>query len=161
MKNYNRAFFDEYMKLDDLCRQMFNSSKGITQYIEAMESTSAAKSRNIPDWESDLKMLKQYRHIRNNLAHTPGEFHRDICVQYDVTWIQLFYERIEKRKDPLALLFKQSNVHNTVKKPVVVTKKKKRRKKKKSVLSEDMRTLLLIGVAVLAIGFIIWINTKI
>lgn len=160
MKNYNRAFFDEYTKLDDLCRQMFNSSKGITQYIESMESTSAAKTRNISDWDSDLKMLKQYRHIRNNLAHTPGEFHRDICVQYDVTWIQMFYDRIVKRKDPLALLFKQSNIHNTAKKPIVITQKKKRRKKKKSVLSEDMRTLLLIGIAILAIIIIIWINTK-
>lgn len=160
MKNYNRAFFDEYTKLDDLCRQMFNSKVGVTQYIESMESTTAAKARNIPDWESDLKMLKQYRHIRNNLAHTPGEFHRDICVQYDVTWIQMFYERIVKRKDPLALLFKQSNVHNTAKKPIVISKKKKRRKKKKSVVSEDMRTLLLIGVAILAIAFIVWINIK-
>lgn len=160
MKNYNRAFFDEYTKLDDLCRQMFNSSKGVTQYIESMESTPHKKRNNIPDWDSDLKMLKQYRHIRNNLAHTPGEFHRDICVQYDITWIQMFYEQILKRKDPLALLFKQSNIHNTAKKPIVITQKKKRRKKKKSVLSEDMRTLLLIGIAILAIIIIIWINTK-
>jgi hypothetical protein len=125
-----------------------------------MESTPYKKRNNIPDWDSDLKMLKQYRHIRNNLAHTPGEFHRDICVQYDITWIQMFYERILKRKDPLALLFKQSNIHNTAKKPIVITQKKKRHKKKKSVLSEDMRTLLLIGIAILAIIIIIWINTK-
>ena len=159
MKNYNRAFFDEYTKLDELCRQMFNSSKGITQYIESMESTSPAKARNIPDWESDLKMLKQYRHIRNNLAHTPGEFHRDICVQYDITWIQFFYDRIVKRKDPLALLFKQSNIHKTVKKPVVITKKK-RRSKKKSMFIEDMRSLLLIVAAIVVIIVIVWVNTK-
>lgn len=159
MKNYNRAFFDEYTKLDNLCRQMFNSSKGVTQYIESMESTSYKKRCNIPDWDSDLKMLKQYRHIRNNLAHTPGEFHRDICVQYDITWIQLFYERITKRKDPLALLFKQSNIHNGNKKPIVISKKK-RRKKKNSILSDNMRTLLLVGIAIIAIVIIIWINTK-
>lgn len=159
MKNYNRAFFDEYTKLDNLCRQMFNSSKGVTQYIESMESTSYKKRCNIPDWDSDLKMLKQYRHIRNNLAHTPGEFHRDICVQYDITWIQMFYERITKRKDPLALLFKQSNIHNGNKKPIVISKKK-RRKKKNNVLTDNMRTFLLIGIAIIAIVIIIWINTK-
>lgn len=159
MKNYNRAFFDEYTKLDNLCRQMFNSSKGVTQYIESMESTSYKKRCNIPDWDSDLKMLKQYRHIRNNLAHTPGEFHRDICVQYDITWIQMFYERITKRKDPLALLFKQSNIYNCNKKPIVISKKK-RRKKKNNVLTDNMRTLLLVGIAIIAIVIIIWINTK-
>lgn len=159
MKNYNRVFFDEYTKLDDLCRQMFNSSKGITQYIESMESTAYKKRCNIPDWESDLKMLKQYRHIRNNLAHTPGEFHRDICVQYDITWIQMFYDRIVKRKDPLALLFKQSNIHRTVKKPIVITKKKKR-SKKKICLSDDMRTMLLIVAAIAAIIVIVLINNR-
>ena len=60
MENLNRQFFDEYTKLDNLCRQMFNSEKGVTSYIEAMESTPAAKSRNVPEWGSDLKMLKQY-----------------------------------------------------------------------------------------------------
>ncbi len=160
MNNYNRAFFDEYTKLDNLCRQMFNSKVGVTQYIESMESTEFGKRSKIPDWDSDLKMLKQYRHIRNNLAHTPGEFHRDICVQYDVTWIQMFYERIVKRKDPLALLFKQSNMHKGKKKTIVISKKKKRHKKKKHAFSDNMHTFLLIGIALLAIIIIIWINTK-
>lgn len=159
MENYNREFFDEYTRLDNVCRQMFNTEKGVTEYINSMESTAYAKSRGVPDWDSDLRMLKQYRHIRNRLAHTPGAFRQDICVQYDVTWIMMFRERILKRKDPLAVLFRQARVQKSGQKakPVVVTPKK-HTKKRKIVLSDRARTLLMIGGALALIVIIILIN---
>ena len=141
MESINRMFFDEYTKLDNLCRQMFASdNSGVTAYIEAMASTPYAKRCNIPDWDSDLKMLKQYRHIRNHFAHTTGAFHEELCVQYDVTWIKNFTSRILTQKDPLALLFKMSrsknNKNNTSK-----HHSHKKSKKKKTVI--PLRLILL------------------
>ena len=159
MENLNRQFFDEYTKLDNLCRQMFNSEKGVTSYIEAMESTPAAKSRNVPEWGSDLKMLKQYRHIRNELAHSTGAFHRDICFSYDITWIKMFYNRITKQKDPLGILFsisqkKAGSKKNTSVKKHVTVKGKNRKKSKKDI---DMKAVgigfVLIMIAIILINF--------
>lgn len=138
MENINREFFDEYTKLDNLCRQMFNSERGVSSYIEAMESTPSSKSRNVPEWGSDLKMLKQYRHIRNELAHSTGAFHRDICFSYDITWIKMFYNRIIKRKDPLGVLFSiskkgGSQKKNTIAKRSVNVKGKSKKKTGKKI----------------------------
>jgi hypothetical protein len=154
MEKLNREFFDKYTALDNLCKQMFNAEKGVSSYIEAMESTSSSKSRNIPDWNSDLKMLKQYRHMRNELAHSTGAFHREVCVTYDVTWIEMFYERIKTRKDPLALLFKQSKQKST-KKTTIGAKKKKRKGKLNDGVFD---TKLIVGIAFALILLIVIIN---
>lgn len=106
MEKLNREFFDEYTALDDICRLMLNSNKGVTGYIDRMVNTPRSKSQKVREWESDLKMLKQYRHIRNTLAHTVGAFHQNICVRYDITWIKNFQGRIKRRTDPLSLAVK-------------------------------------------------------
>lgn len=128
MEKLNHQFYDEYTKLDELCRQMFNSDKGVTEYIEAMKNTPHSKAVKVKDWDSDLNMLKHYRHIRNYLAHTTGAFHQEVCLPYDITWIKGFYSRILKQKDPLSLLFSASSNGNAKGKKYGGSKKKKSKK---------------------------------
>ena len=129
MEKLNREFYDEYTRLDNLCRQMFNSDRGVSDYIEAMKNTPHSKAVKVKDWDSDLKMLKHYRHIRNYLAHTTGAFHQEVCLPYDITWVKGFYSRIMKQKDPLSLLFSTSSGRSVKGKKCGNTKKKKTKNK--------------------------------
>ena len=143
MEKLNREFFDEYTKLDGLCKMMLNSPKGISGYIESMYNVPLNKSRLVKEWDSDLKMLKQYRRIRNELAHSVGAFHREICVRYDITWIKQFQTRIKKKTDPLSLLFKASQ------------QKQRSKKKKKAQRKQLLKRAFWILVAVAVITLIV------
>ena len=39
MDNIEILFFEEYKKLDNLCKDLFKSDRGVSQYIEEMECT--------------------------------------------------------------------------------------------------------------------------
>lgn len=69
MDNIEILFFEEYKKLDNLCKDLFKSDRGVSQYIEEMECTPLSKSRLVELWQNDYKMLKHVRWIRNNIAH--------------------------------------------------------------------------------------------
>ena len=148
MEKLNREFYDEYTRLDNLCRQMFNSDRGVSDYIEAMKNTPHGKAVKVKDWDSDLKMLKHYRHIRNYLAHTAGAFHQEVCLPYDITWVKGFYSRIMKQKDPLSLLFSTSSGRS------VKGKKRGNTKKKKTKNTGTWLVGLLFVIAVIVIWLI-------
>lgn len=69
MDNIEILFFEEYKKLDNLCKDLFKSDRGVSQHIEEMECTPLSKSRLVESWQDDYKMLKHVRWIRNNIAH--------------------------------------------------------------------------------------------
>lgn len=106
MNHLNHILFEEYKRLDELCRQIYGSQPGITHYIDDMKGVLEINYRHIPNWKADLKQLIRIRHIRNDLAHRQGAFDEEICTQEDIEWSQEFHERILKRSDPLALLHK-------------------------------------------------------
>lgn len=106
MEEQNRIFFDEYTRLDNLCRDLYRTDAGVTSYIENMKSTPWREAHNVRGWEDDLKQLHHLRHIRNHLAHTPGAFCQAFCTQEDIYWVDNFYQRLLSRTDPIALLQK-------------------------------------------------------
>ena len=57
----------------------------------------------IGGWEQDLKQLKHYRWVRNQIAHKPDCTEEDLCSFVDEEWILGFYDRIMNQTDPLAL----------------------------------------------------------
>lgn len=105
----NEIFLEEYKRLDKLCREIYQSEKGITSYIDDMKSVSAHKSIYVPNWNPDLKNLIKLRHIRNQLTHEVGTLNVSMCTQSDIDWLKEFYNRILNTKDPLSLLTKQIN----------------------------------------------------
>ena len=108
MSNLNYIFFEEFKHLEKLCREIYQSNSGVSDYINDMEKVSAKDFRNIKDWERDLKQLKRLRKIRNTLAHVEGAFSQNICTQNDIDWLKEFYQRIMKQTDPIALLRQNS-----------------------------------------------------
>ena len=53
-ENHILEFLDTYKKLDELCRQLFLSDKGVSQYIDEMSSEGYGKWR-VAGWERDYK----------------------------------------------------------------------------------------------------------
>ncbi len=95
-------FFETYKRLDNLCKDLLRSDKGVTTYIFEMEQC-ASSAYQINGWKDDYEKLKYYRHIRNKIAHEPGCVETDFCSVRDVEWLEQFYQRILNREDPLAL----------------------------------------------------------
>ncbi len=108
MDELNLILFDEFKRLDNLCRDIYKKDNstdnkgGVTLYIDEMDKMYFEAVGVIPDWRSDYKMLKRVRHIRNELAHSPSAFSQSMCTQSDIDFIKGFHKRILNREDPLA-----------------------------------------------------------
>lgn len=98
------SFLESYKRLDNLCKDVFRSEKGVTTYIESMENTSY--SFRPADFDSDYKNLHRYRHIRNQIAHDNYADESNMCDENDTLWIEQFYGRILNQTDPLSLQHK-------------------------------------------------------
>lgn len=108
MENLNHAFFEAFTRLERLCGDMYGTGHGVTKYIDHMKTVSPHLYGHIPNWEADLYQLIRLRHIRNDLAHTPGALDHQACTQIDIDWLQDFYTRILDRSDPIAILRQRS-----------------------------------------------------
>ena len=96
-------FQEAYKRLDKLCKELFASEKGVTEYIKQMESAPVAYQKAVPTWERDYKSLKHIRWVRNKLAHEVGALEAGICTKEELLCAQEFYKRIMKAEDPFAL----------------------------------------------------------
>ena len=96
------SFMESYKRLDKICKEMYEVDKGVTAYIDDMEEKLSG-SRYVYNWQDDLKMLKHYRWLRNQIAHEIDVNEDDSCTKDDIEWINGFYDRIMKQEDPLAL----------------------------------------------------------
>lgn len=101
MTNLNNDFMESYKHLDKICREIFNSEKGVTTYIDAMKEINDG-NRYVPLWNETLYKLKHYRYIRNNYVHEVGTSQYDICTADDIEWLNNFYKEIIQTTDPLA-----------------------------------------------------------
>jgi hypothetical protein len=57
----------------------------------------------VRDWDKDLKQLKHYSWIRNQIVHDPSCSEENMCSDADTQWIVDFHARIMNQTDPLAL----------------------------------------------------------
>ena len=96
------GFLESYKRLDNICKDIFESQKGITTYIETMEGIYNGKYY-VSSWEDDYKQLKHYRYIRNQIAHENNINEQNMCNEYDTQWIEQFINRIMQISDPLTL----------------------------------------------------------
>ena len=96
------GFINSYKRLEKLCNEIYDSNHGISAYIDDMLRLTSA-SRYVSSWDNDLKQLKHYRWIRNQIAHEPNCTEENMCEYGDVQWIDDFYDRIMNQSDPLAM----------------------------------------------------------
>lgn len=99
MNSIESELFDEYKRVDSICRDMFFADKGVSAYIEQMEMTPTSMRYKFVGWDNDYKQLKHIRWVRNQLAHETGYVE---CTQADVVWLRNFHDRLLNRTDPLA-----------------------------------------------------------
>lgn len=98
-------FFESYKRLAKICGEMFHEPQtgGVTAYINEMERTAKNGWVFVEGWNKDLSTLKRLRHIRNNIAHTPGYSEENSVSPEDVKWLDDFYDRIISNSDPLSI----------------------------------------------------------
>ena len=77
----------------------------VSAYSDEMINTPGG-SYLVKGWDSDLKQLKYYRWIRNQIAHTPDCTEQNMCKPGDAEWLDGFYFRIMNQTDPLTLYAK-------------------------------------------------------
>ena len=95
-------FINSYKRLEKLCNEIYDSNHGISAYIDDMAKLTSA-SFYVFNWNDDLKQLKHYRWIRNQIAHEPNCTEENMCEYGDAQWIDDFYDRIMNQSDPLAM----------------------------------------------------------
>lgn len=101
MLKLDRDLFEEFKWVDAICRDMFLSQRGVSEYIEQMERDFVYGKQRIPSWERDYRSLKRVRWLRNQIAH---EMTATDCTTDDVEYLQDFHDRLLHQKDPLAVL---------------------------------------------------------
>ena len=104
MNEYNIQFLKEYIRLDNLCKDIYNIERnGVSAYLEDMDNNHSF-AYIISGWEDDYDQLKTYRHLRNHMTHDPDALDEEECTAEDVQWIEKFQTRILQSNDPLARL---------------------------------------------------------
>ena len=107
MNDIENRFFEQYKKLDNLCKDLLNSKQGVSTYIAQMENTPAFERRYVNSWDSDYKMLKHIRWVRNDIAHSD---YQSECTEGDIAYARNFYTRIMKQEDPFSIINKRKIV---------------------------------------------------
>lgn len=95
-------FINSYKQLEKLCNEIYQSNHGISAYIDDMSMHTSA-SHYVDDWDNDLKQLKHYRWIRNQIVHEPDCTEENMCECGDAEWLDAFHLRIMSGSDPLTL----------------------------------------------------------
>ena len=108
------SFIESYKHLDKICGEVLNDDRRISAYIDEMKNTPRG-SYLVRGWDDDLKQLKHYRWIRNQIAHEPNCTEENMCEYGDAQWIDDFYDRIMNQSDPLAMYRKATKPQPTAK----------------------------------------------
>lgn len=105
------GFLDSYKRLDNLCKDLLGTDKGVSRYIEELERCERIKFQ-IGNWHYDYDNLKRLRHIRNLIVHENDVTEDNLCDVNDIKWIEDFHQKIINQKDPLAQYQKLINEIN-------------------------------------------------
>ena len=94
-------FIDSYKRLEKLCSEVYGDNHGVSAYIDEMVKKSDG-AYCVSGWNKDLKQLKHYRWVRNQIVHDPNCSEENMCTPEDSQWINDFHSRIMSANDPLA-----------------------------------------------------------
>lgn len=114
------SFIDSYKHLEKLCGEILNDDRRLSAYIDEMIKISGGPFY-VTGWTDDLKQLKHYRWIRNQIVHEPSCTEENMCEPNDELWLNNFYHRIMNQTDPLALYAKATK-RSSISKPSQTSK---------------------------------------
>ncbi len=104
MRDLNIDFLEEYKSVDNICKDIFGTRDGITEYLRIMENIPWQDYKYVSTWHSDYSKLKHTRWVRNQITHENGTMDSDICSQNDFAWIKDFRWRLLNSNDPLTII---------------------------------------------------------
>ena len=101
----NQKFLGEYLELDKLLCEKFDTKTGVTEYINKLTNAKHAAGR-----DKALHRLIKYRGLRNRIAHEPGAL-KDIdnITKDDIIWVKSFRKSASKGKDPISVYLKRAS----------------------------------------------------
>ena len=99
-------YLESYKRLDQLCRDMFRTKDGVTEYINQMDRV-ISRINSKQEWRNFYSRLKYQRRLRNNLVHNTE---CSECTEEDIDEVECFFELILKQEDPLACIRKQQTL---------------------------------------------------
>ena len=99
-------YLESYKRLDQLCRDMFRTKDGVTEYINQMDR-AISRINSKQDWRNFYSRIKYQRRLRNNLVHNTE---CSECTEEDIDEVEYFFELILKQEDPLACIRKQQTL---------------------------------------------------
>ena len=99
-------YLESYKRLDQLCRDMFRTKDGVTEYINQMDRL-ISRINSKQDWRNFYSRLKYQRRLRNDLVHNTECLD---CTEGDIDEIEYFFDLILKQEDPLAYIRKQQTL---------------------------------------------------
>ena len=99
-------YLKSYKRLDQLCRDMFRTKDGVTEYINQMDRV-ISRINSKPDWRNFYSRLKYQRRLRNDLVHNTE---CSDCTEEDIDEIEYFFDLILKQEDPLACIRQQQTL---------------------------------------------------
>lgn len=150
MTDVEMRFFDEYKKLDALCKDMYAFEKGVTDYLNNMEENFQQGTHTVRGWDRDYRAIKRLRHIRNLIGHEAGD---SGCREADYLELQKLHLRFLRREDSLALLKKaEYNAEKDAAFAAAPQQTLRRKAKGQSALRMAAVILLLFVIALAAAG---------
>ena len=99
MTKLETEFLEEYKKTDNMIKDAYSCTNGVSEYISIMEKVPGSRAVQVPSWYQDYKMLKHLRWLRNRIAH---DTEAPDLTQDDLDDIKDFRKRFLKAQDPLA-----------------------------------------------------------
>ena len=126
------SFIESYKRLDKLCGDLLRDDRRLSAYIDTMLHTYGG-AHYVASWENDLKHLKHYRWVRNQIAHAPDCTEETMCTPEDAMWLDNFYSRIMRQTDPLAL-YRRATA------PRTPTPSNSTPKERRDTMSENVKT---------------------
>lgn len=100
MTKFETEFLDEYKRVDNMLKDAYSSQNGFSSYISMMEKSPGNRAALIPSWNSDYKMLKRLRWLRNKIAHDTRSAE---LTSSDLEDLKEFRKRFQKKQDPLTV----------------------------------------------------------
>ncbi|MBO7214625.1 MAG: hypothetical protein J6V66_03920 [Clostridia bacterium] len=102
--NLEYEYLEEYKSLDKLCKDMFSTGEGVSEYIRQMDLVPFSNRSYVSNWQAQYKMIVHLRFIRNTIAHDTNSANMEICKEGDLVNLKEFHQSIISGEDPLAVI---------------------------------------------------------
>lgn len=147
------GFMYSYKCLEKICNEIYGCINGVYAYIDDMKNKPDGASV-VPCWNDDLKQLKHYNWIRNQISHNPDCDEFNMSDYEDEKWLIDFRKRILSGEDPITLYRKAKEqtknlgVRNTYTPKMVVYNNYDENSHINNPSSKSSRSFLIVGIAV-------------